>query len=176
MIRTLKDLLNDRIAIGKIVNTHGLKGEVKFYPYTNLEHVVRNLTNVVLFNAEKKLFYNLDVESVRKANKFFLIKFRTVNTIEEAEKIKGCEVYIKYEELPSLKEDEYYFFEILDCEVSYESGEVVGKVVDILETGANDVLVIKKGKRETLIPMTKDHVLNIDKKGKKIIVKNVEWL
>ncbi|WP_038072715.1 hypothetical protein [Thermotoga sp. TBGT1766] len=56
MIRTIQDLLNERVAIGKIVNTHGLKGEVKFFPYTNSEEIVKNLSDVILYNSEKKAF------------------------------------------------------------------------------------------------------------------------
>ncbi|ACM23327.1 MULTISPECIES: ribosome maturation factor RimM [Thermotoga] len=176
MIKTVQDLINERIAVGKVVNTHGLKGEVKFFPYTNSEEIVKNLSSVVLYNREKKVFYNLSVESVRRMNKLFLIKFETIDTVEAAEKIKGCEVFIKYEELPPLQNDEYYFYEILGCEVYYESGECVGKVVDIIETGSNDVLVVKKKNRETLIPMIKDCVVEIKKPEKKIVVKELEWI
>ncbi|ADA67325.1 MAG: Ribosome maturation factor RimM [Thermotoga sp. 47_83] len=176
MIRTIQDLLDERVAIGKIVNTHGLKGEVKFFPYTNSEEIVKNLSDVILYNSEKKAFYNLTVESVRRMNKLFLIRFKSIDTIEAAEKIKGCEVFVKYEELPKLNEDEYYFYEILDCDVFYESGENVGKVVDIIETGSNDVLVVRKKKKETLIPMTKDCIVEIDKGAKRIIAKEMEWI
>ncbi|MCD6550916.1 ribosome maturation factor RimM [Thermotoga sp.] len=176
MIKTIQDLINERIAVGKVVNTHGLRGEVKFFPYTNSEDIVKNLSDVVLYNKEKKVFYNLSVKSVRKMNKLFLIKFEAIDTVEAAEKIKGCEVFIKYEELPPLQKDEYYFYEILGCEVFYESGESVGKVVDIIETGSNDVLVVRKKNKETLIPMIKDCIVEIRKFEKKIVAKELEWI
>ncbi|PLV60368.1 ribosome maturation factor RimM [Thermotoga sp. KOL6] len=176
MIKTLQDLINERIPIGKVVNTHGLKGEVKLFPYTNSEEILGNLSEVVLYNKEKKVFYHLSVESIRRMNKLFLVRFDTIDTIEAAERIKGCEVFIKYEELPPLQEDEYYFYEILGCDVFYDSGENVGKVVDIIETGSNDVLVVKNQKKETLIPMTKDWIIKIDKGEKKIVARKLEWI
>lgn len=102
--------------------------------------------------------------------------------MDEAKKIMGYEIYIETKNLPQLKEDEYYWYEIIGSEVYYENGEYVGKVSDIIETGANDVIFVKNEHsnsdlqdQETLIPMTDFHVLELKKEEKIIVVKKMEW-
>ncbi len=90
-------------------------------------------------------------------------------------KVIGYEIYIGPENLPKLNENEYYWYEILDSEVYYEDGEYVGKVSEIIETGANDVISVRNENSDTpnqeiLIPMTNYHVLQLKKKKKKTIV------
>lgn len=176
MINFLSELLKDRIAIGQIVNTHGLHGEVKLYPYTNQKTVLMNLSEVLLYDQKKKKYLLAKVKSVRKGSKTYLVKFEGIESIEDAEKLKGYKVYVMLSELPKPGKNEYYFYEVMGCEVVLENGENLGKVIDIIETGANDVIVVKKGKKETLIPMIKRYVVKLDKKEKKITVKNMEWI
>jgi len=176
MISFLSELLKDRIAIGQIVNTHGLKGEVKLYPYTNQKTVLMNLSEVLLYDQKRKRYLLAKVKNVRKGPKTYLVKFEGIESIEDAEKLKGYKVYVLLSELPKPEKDEYYFYEVMGCEVVLENGESLGKVTDIIETGANDVLVVKKGKKETLIPMIKRYVVKLDKEERKITVKAMEWI
>jgi 16S rRNA processing protein RimM len=97
--------------------------------------------------------------------------------MDEAKKMIGYEVFIDKKDLPSLKSDEYYWYEILDSEVYYEDGEYVGKVEEIIQTGANDVISIKnvEDDKEVLIPMTDNYIVELKKEDKIIIVKKIEW-
>jgi len=89
MISFLSELLKDRIAIGQIVNTHGLKGEVKLYPYTNQKTVLMNLSEVLLYDQKRKRYLLAKVKNVRKGPKTYLVKFEGIESIEDAEKLKG---------------------------------------------------------------------------------------
>lgn len=179
-MESLSSLLKDKISVGKIVNSHGVKGEVKFQPYTNVEAVIKNLGDILLYNPNNKRFFYSKVTKVKDLNKFFILSLNGITNMDEAKKVIGYEIYIGAENLPKLNENEYYWYEILDSEVYYEDGEYVGKVSEIIETGANDVISIKNEKsdtknQETLIPMTNYHVLQLNKKEKIIVVRKMEW-
>lgn len=179
-MRRLEDLLDNKIAIGVVANTHGMDGLVKLYPYTNVEEVIYELDKVLLYHPEKKRFFFSKVVSVKPLNKYFLIEFDSLKTISEAEKFKGYEVYIEEEKLPELEDDEYYKFELVDSEVFFDDGEFAGYVIDVISTGSNDVISVKKNKDrystdELLFPVLKKVIVSMDKKNKKIVVKRLEW-
>jgi len=175
--KTDQDDLKNLVPIGKILKTHGLRGELKILPLTNVNEVFENLENVVLYNPRTKGSFSLKVEKVRSFNKFFLIKFEGFDSINDVEKFKNFQILISEDELPELEKDEYYFFQLMNCEVFYNDGEYVGKVIDVIETGSNDVLVVKKEqeKETQMIPIIKDYIIELDLKNKKIIAREIEW-
>lgn len=170
--------LKDWIPIAKILKTHGLRGELKILPLTNVHEVFKNLKNVVLYNPRTRGAFPLKVEKIRNLNKFLLIKFEGLDSINDVEKFKNFQILITEDELPELKEGEYYFFQLMDCEVFYNNGEYLGKVIDVIETGSNDVLVVKKEReKETeMIPVTRDYLIELDLRNKRIIAREIEWL
>jgi len=181
-MESLVDLLKNKISVGKIINSHGVKGELKFQPYTNVESIIKNMENVLLYNPNNKRFFYSKVLKVKNLNRFFVLSINGITNMDEAKKIMGYEIYIETKNLPQLKEDEYYWYEIIGSEVYYENGEYVGKVSGIIETGANDVIFVKNEHsnsdlqdQETLIPMTDFHVLELKKEEKIIVVKKMEW-
>jgi 16S rRNA processing protein RimM len=171
------DISEELIPVGRILKTHGLRGELKVLPLTNVEEVFKNLKNVVLYNPKNRGSLQVKVEKVRKLNKFFLIKLEGFNTINEVERFRNFQILIEKTDLPELKEDEYYFFQLIDCEVFYNDGGYAGKVIDIIETGSNDVLVVKKtGEKDTtLIPVIKGYIEKLDLENKRIIAREIEW-
>ncbi|QTA37745.1 16S rRNA processing protein RimM [Thermosipho ferrireducens] len=176
MIKTLQELLSEKIAVGIIGKTHGLNGELKLHPFTNVLEIIENLKEVVLYNEKQKKFFVAKITSIRKANKFYLIKLEGINNIENAKALSGSKIYIDEKELPEIKENEYYFYEIIGCKVFDENEKEVGIVEEILQTGSNDVFVVKNEKEEILIPVTEEYVKSIDKKEKLIKIKLPEWL
>lgn len=179
-MKKLEDLLDGRVAIGKIINHHGLNGEVKFFPYTNMKELIYNISDVLLYNPEKKKFFFSKIVNVRPLNKLRILQFRGIDSISSADKMKGFELYIEKEALPELEKDEYYLYELQNCSVYYEDDEFVGEVKDVLQTGANEVLVVEKQlnrfeNEEVLIPVIKDFIVEINKKDKKIIVKRMTY-
>ena len=171
------DFLKELIPIGKILKTHGLRGELKVLPLTNIDEIFENLKDVILCNPKTKGSFPLKVEKVRKFNRFLLVKFEGLGSISDVERFRNFQMLIKKSDLPKLGENEYYFFQLVDCEVFYNNGEYVGKVIDVIETGSNDVLVVKKDgeKESTLIPVIKDYMEKMDLEDKKIIVREIEW-
>ena len=171
----IKKILEEMVPVGILGKVHGLHGEVKFTPFTNVPEIIENLYEVFLYSEEKGRGFFLRVESIRVMPKKLLVKFEEFDRREDAEVLEGFKVYIRREELPELGEDEYYYEEIYDCEV-YEDGKDIGKVVDIMETGSNEVLVVEKDGKERLVPMIKDYVEEIDTKEKKIKIRKMEWI
>lgn len=111
--------------------------------------------------------------SISKMNDHYVVKFAGFDSIDKARKISGESIYVEESDLPALKKGEYYFYQIIGSDVYYESGEFVGPVKDIIQTGSNDVLII--GEEEILIPVIKDYIVNMDIKSKKITVRKLEW-
>lgn len=179
-MKRLDDLLKDRVAIGKISNTHGLEGELKLFPFTNEKKVFYNLNDVLLYNPKTKRFLYAKIVSIRKANKLYIIKIADVENISLAQRYKDFIIYVPKDVLPELDNSEFYYFQMLEKKVFYDDGTYVGKIVDILETGANDVLIIEKeidrfNKSETLYPLIKQNLLKFSKDDEDIVVKRLEW-
>ncbi|ANE40966.1 ribosome maturation factor RimM [Fervidobacterium sp. SC_NGM5_O18] len=176
MMKRVEELLKDKVALGVLSNTHGLKGDLKLHLFTNMPELVSKLTEVVAYNESQKKFAYIRIETSRKAHDYYIVHIAGVNTISEAEKLKGFVLYVDKSFFPKSKDGEYYFFELFDCEVIDENGNSLGIVEDVIETGNNDVIVVKKGNEEVLIPVIERYVTKIDKEAKKIHVKMPEWL
>lgn len=164
------------LEIGQIVNTQGLKGEVRIYPYTD---------DVKRFDKLKKIYVEidnvkirLDIKTVRYYKNLVIVKFNNIDTIEVAMKYKGKYIFIDEEDKLELPEDTYYIADLIDCMVvNNDTQSQVGKVVDVFSTKANDVYVVKTEEgREILIPAIKNIIVSIDIKSKKIIVNKLEEL
>ncbi|ABS60503.1 MULTISPECIES: ribosome maturation factor RimM [Fervidobacterium] len=176
MMRRVEDLLKDKIPYGILSNTHGLNGDLKLYLFSNMPELVEKITEAVAYNESQKKFVIVKFSKVRKASDYFIVHLTGIDTISEAEKLKGFIIYLDKSFFPKSKDGEYYFFEILNAEVYDNAGEFIGIVEDIIETGNNDVIVVKKEKEEVLIPVIERYILKIDKEAKKIIVNMPEWL
>jgi len=149
--------------IGKIVNVHGIKGEVKIYPYTNNVDLFSNLKYLIFNNKENKII------STRMHKNMILVLFENVTNRNEAEKLVNVSVFIKREDATPLEEGAHYIRDLIGC-IIYENNIILGEMVDIIETGSNDVYVVQSEKREILIPALKSVVKKIDIKNKKIDV------
>ena len=87
------------------------------------------------------------------------------------EKYKGCELFVTREDAVPLEEDEFYIADVIDAEVFEDNGKKLGALVDVMQTGANDVFVVKmENGKEVLLPVIKDCVLDINAEEKKIVV------
>ena len=175
MNEKIKEILKNSLSIGVLSKVHGLNGELRFIVLTNIPELLEDLDEVFLYSDKEKRGFYLEVESIREGPKSLLIKFAEFDTREDAEKLVGFEVYVPKDKLPELAEDEYMYDEIEGCEV-FEDGEDIGKVVDIIDTGANEVLVVRKDKKEKLVPFIKDYVEDIDLEKKEIKVRKMEWI
>ena len=166
-----------RLKVGKIVNTHSLKGEVKVISSTDFEEERFKKGSKLLITRGNQLIREVVVESYRNHKNFLLVKFEDIDSVEEAEKLKNLQIKIDSTEVGELEENEFYFHEIIGCQVFDENDRNLGEIIDILTPGANDVWVIKgeEGK-EILIPYIEDVVKKIDITNKKVNIEVMEGL
>ena len=166
-----------RLKVGKIVNTHSLKGEVKVISSTDFEEERFKKGSKLLVTRGNQLIREVIVESYRNHKNFLLVKFEGIDSVEEAEKLKNLQIKIDSDEVGELEENEFYFHEIIGCQVFDENDRNLGEIIDILTPGANDVWVIKgeEGK-EILIPYIEDVVKQIDITNKKVNIEVMEGL
>lgn len=161
----MKDFLN----VGQIINTHGIKGEVKVFPLTDDMYRFDDLEVVYI---EDKVY---EIENVKYLKDKVVLKLEGINSIEEAEKYKQKYIKISREDAVELPEDTYFIADILGCTVVDTEGFEYGKVKEVIQTGSNDVYWVK-GNKEVLVPVLKDIVLDIDVVNRKITMKpSGEW-
>ena len=166
-----------RLKVGKIVNTHSLKGEVKVISSTDFEEQRFKKGSELLITRGTQVVKEVVVESYRTHKNNLLVKFVGIDTIEEAEKFKNLQIKIDSDNIGELEENEFYFHEIIGCEVFDENSKSLGEVVEILTPGANDVWVIKaENGKEILIPYIEDVVKKIDVTNKRIDIEVMEGL
>ncbi|MBF0846443.1 ribosome maturation factor RimM [Streptococcus danieliae] len=166
-----------RLKVGKIINTHALKGELKIMSTSDFIDERLKVGSVLLISRGNQIIKEVIVESAREHKGFFLVKFEGIDNIEEAEKFKNLQLKVDEENLSDLEDGEFYFYEIIGCKVIDENKNIVGEIVDILQTGANDVWVIKTDKnKEILIPYIEEVVKNIDIDNKIINIELMEGL
>ena len=166
-----------RLKVGKIVNTHSLKGEVKVISSTDFEEQRFEKGTELLITRGNQVVKEVTVESYRTHRNNLLVKFVGIDSIEEAEKLKNLQIKIDSDNIGELEENEFYFHEIIGCEVFDENGKSLGEISEILTPGANDVWVIKsQNGKEILIPYIEDVVKKIDVENKKIDIEVMEGL
>lgn len=160
----------DKIKVGKIINTHGLKGELKVLALTDDENRFNDLNEIYIENNK----YN--IENVRYNKNFPMIKLKNYSDINDVLKFKDKYIYISEDDLVELEEDSYFIFQIKGLKVFTVDGLEVGIVKDVLTPGANDVYVVKGKDKDHLIPAVKEFIEKIDLENGKIIIKPIEGL
>lgn len=152
------------ILIGAVTAPHGLKGYVRVYPHTDTPERMTELTAVALERDGSVTVYPL--EAVNVLGNRVLMKFRGIDTIDQAEELRGMRVLVGQSWLVELGQDEYYYHDLLGLEVVTTAGESLGKIHQILPTGANDVYETPLA----LIPATKDLIREIDLEHGRMLV------
>ncbi|MCY6372391.1 ribosome maturation factor RimM [Clostridium ganghwense] len=155
------------LTVGKIINTHGLKGEVKVQSTTDDANRFKSLERAYIDGEE------IRVVGCKFQPKKVIVKIEGVDSIEDAIKLKNKLIKVKREDAVQLDQDTYFEVDIVGCEVYEETGKKLGTVDEIIYTGSNDVYWVK-GENEVLIPALKDIILNIDTNNKKIVIKPLD--
>jgi 16S rRNA processing protein RimM len=157
------NLLETLAAIGKIVNTHGVKGGLKVQPLSDFPERVKQLRSVFVVKENTTTSY--EVEDAFINGRFWVIFLRGIETCEGAGELVGALLSIPLSERYTLPKGAYYLDQIIGLQVYTTGGECLGHIHDVLQTGSNDVYVIRGGeedKREVLIPALKTVVKKID--------------
>ncbi len=159
----------DFLEVGKIINTHGLKGEVKVTAWTDFPEDFENIGHVFVkssFSEER-----LDIKNVKYQKNNLIVKFAQINSIEEAEKYKNSVLTASRDALGELPEGVYYIADLLGCTVFDVRDEVIGELSDVFSTGSNDVYDIKRdGKKNLLVPIIEGVLKSVDIENKKIVI------
>lgn len=162
--------------VGKIVNTHGVKGELKIVPTTDDPKRFKKLKEIYV---ERKELKKYNIEAVRFHKAFVLLKLEGIDDMNAAELLKGSTLKIDRKDSLPLKKDEYYISDLYDLGVYTEEDErYLGDIVDIIYTGSNDVYVVKnpETKKELLLPAIKQVVKVVNIEEGKMIVHLLEGL
>lgn len=167
--------MEEKLRVGIISSTHGIRGEVKVFPTTDDQNRFKKLKKVLLEDKKEEL--ELEVEGVKFFKKFAILKFKGIDNINDVEKYKGKELYVIRKEAQKLEKDEYYIADLLGIDVVEDNGQKLGTLKDVIETGANDVYVVEREKgKELLIPAIKQCILNVDVESGRMDVHLLEGL
>lgn len=155
-------VMEDLFRVGVIANTHGIKGEVKVFPTTDNPERFKKIKKVILDAKREKI--DLEIQSARFFKNLVIVKFKGIDDINNIEKYKGCDLYVTRENATPLNEGEYYIADLIDMRVVDEEGNELGVLFDVMQTGANDVFVIKlnENDKELLLPNIPDCVLDVN--------------
>lgn len=159
--------------VGKIVNTQGLKGEVRVYPFTD---DINRFDDLDVFYLDKDFNTKWNVERVRYKGNLVIMKIKNIDSIEKAEVLRDKFIYVSREDGRALEEDEYFIADMIGLEVYTVDGEKVGVLKDVLQYAANDVYVVKGEEKEYLIPAIMKFVPTIDMKERKMIIDPIKGM
>lgn len=167
--------MENLLEIGKIVNTHGLRGEVKVVPWTDSPDDFLNLDCVYIKN--KTEYEKLTISGVKFQKNNVIVKFKEYNDINEILKYKNTILYAHRDDLGELPEGVYYIVDLIGLDVYTEVDEYIGKISDVFNAGASDIYEVKReGKKNLLLPVIDEVVKNVDIKGGRVTVNIMEGL
>jgi 16S rRNA processing protein RimM len=155
------------VLIGEVLRPQGLSGELKVYPLTTDPHRFSKLHSVILQSG--KIVKSFKVIAARVQMNFVYLTVEGIESKDQAERYRGWKIFIDRSEVPPLQ-DGWYYFELEGMQV-YEADVLLGTLSEILETGSNDVYVVKGPKGEICVPALKSVVLHVDVEGRRMDVK-----
>ncbi|AUD65686.1 16S rRNA processing protein RimM [Tenericutes bacterium MZ-XQ] len=158
--------------IGKITNTHGIKGEVKIYSLSDFDRFLVGHEIYTLNKNDKTVF---EIEQVRMHKGMYIVKFKGYDNINDILPYKGLFVYSDEEIEDQLEDDDYHYEDVIGKDVILENNEVIGKAVSLIEVPQGHLLEIEKldGKK-VLVPFIKEFIGEIDDQS--IVIKPIEGL
>ena len=166
--------MEQMLRVGVITSTHGVRGEVKVFPTTDDAKRFKTLKKVILDGREP---LELSIEQVKFFKNMVILKLKRYDNINDVETWRQRDLLITRDQAVELKEDEYFITDLIGLTVVNEEEAVLGRVKDVLETGANDVYVVElTGGKELLLPAIKDCILNVDLEGGRMKVHVLDGL
>lgn len=161
--------------IGQIVNHFGIKGMVKVNPFTDDISQFEKLKSILLVKDGK--LSEVEIEETKYSKNQVLLKLKGIDTVEEAEKYRGCYLKIARSNSKKLPKDTYFIADLLGLTVYTDENILLGKVEDIYNSGANDIYVIKsEDRKQILLPGTKEVIKQIDLEQERITVHIIKGL
>lgn len=167
--------MEEYLEIGQIVNTNGLKGMLKVKPLTDDITRFEDLETIYIEKAKELIEFK--IQEVKYIKNMVLLKLEGIDNINEAEKYKNFYIKINRCDAVELEKNSYFIVDIIGSRVYTEEDEYLGKVIDVFQTGSNDVYTVKNDNgKEILLPAIEEVIKDIDIENKKIIVHLLEGL
>ena len=167
--------MEEYFEIGQIVNTSGLKGEIKIKPFT--DDITKFNDFKTIYVSVKKELKEFKIEKVRFSKNMVFLKLEGIDTIEEAENYRNLYIKRKRDKDEELEKDTYYIVDLIGCRVYTDDQKELGEVIDVFSTGSNDVYVVKDNLgKQVLLPAIKEVIKNVDIENRTIIVHLLEGL
>jgi 16S rRNA processing protein RimM len=163
------------VLIGKIVGVHGIQGTCKMRSFAESLNLFETGSTILVLASDGRQKIH-EVNWVKSHTKVDLISFKGVDHRDQAEMLIGSELYIEKNRLAELEDGSYYWFDLIGMDVFTVDGKHIGRLVSIIQTGSNDVYVVKDDANEILIPALASIVQNIDLDKKRMLVDLPEGL
>jgi len=163
------------LLVGKVIRPHGLEGLLKIWSYAQSKETFLNSGSVFLESGTGET-HEYRVLSIRPHKNLFLMKLEGLSSSDEAEEHRGAAILIRKDALTHECEEEYFWHELIGLRVYLDTGRYIGTIRHILPTGSNDIYVVRKGKKEVLIPAIHEVVEEIDLRGQRMIISEKEGM
>lgn len=153
--------MEQRFQVGVITSTHGVRGEVKVFPTTDDAARFKKLKQVILDTGKEDI--ELEIASVKFFKNMVILKFKGIDDMDTANKYRQKSLYVTRENAVKLRKNEYFIADLIGLRVTSDEGEDLGEIEDVLQTGANDVYVVKsESGEEILFPAIKECIKEVD--------------
>lgn len=153
--------MEEMLQVGVVTTTHGVRGEVKVFPTTDDVNRFKKLKEVFLDIGKEKV--SLEIEGVKFFKQMVILKFKGIDTLDDAAGYRQAGLYVTRENAVKLKKDEYFIADLIGVSVYDEADRLLGSLEDVMTTGANDVYVIRMTDgRELLLPAIRQCILDVD--------------
>ena len=158
-----------RIELGRVVNTHGVRGEVRFLPHSSPCPTLRPGLRVTLCKTDASQ-EEVELKQVRPHAPFLLLKFVGVDSRDRAEALRESGLFVDESDLPQLRAGEFYHYQVIGLPVRTLTQESIGTIEEVLTTPGHDVFVVRDGEKEYLIPVVEEVVRTISIEERQIII------
>lgn len=160
------------LLVGRILRPHGVRGELRVAILTDYPDRLAQHTHFYLAHSKSpEVVRRYPVGGLRLHKKYLLLKLEGCDDRNAADELRGMLVQIPIEDAVPLEEGEYYLFQLIGVRVETESGEWLGQIDHVIETGANEVYVVRGPRGEVLLPGVDDVVLELDLESKCMVVR-----
>ncbi len=149
---------DDYLLIGVVAKAHGMRGEVKIFPYSGAPANITGYKELTLVDTNGRLTSSLAVIKSRAQGKVAIVHLATIENRNLSEEIEGMGVLLTKENLPKIASDEFYWHQLQGKDVVDQNGKTIGTVTSLFSNGAQDIMVVQTGKNEILIPVLK-HII-----------------
>lgn len=161
------------LSVGTVTGAYSLSGELKIKPNTEHPHIFSRM-EYLLLSADNELKRSLKIEYIKPHGNFIIVKAEGIDTETAAKSLKGLSVSVTEDMVPEAGDGEIYWYEIDGSKVVSDSGKTIGILRDYMETGSADVFRIElAGGGFALISNNKDHVIEISKERKEVVVSEI---